>query len=315
MDITKTDFSILMVATILVILMTITFPAMGLADNSDTKNASDLYDEFPTLSVDGDRFDFAGSFPEAPSLSENLTSDGSITVDYGSLEKLQISGEELYGNIGYTESISTGDDFLGATLVHQVDDSREDDVKTISNPSTGDNVTVTIPTADSGQTGNWTVSFIVEDVSTEENITVSANVLEVPDNEPGFLVRVTAGVAGAVPFIGGMLKAGVLAIGMATTDGGIISVLASIASIIAYIGEAIIWFPLALMTFITNGLGAIVDAAVYLFSFTNIVINTMLLIVTELPPPIALFYVLPIFGMFGVLAKLLLVAVGKLPFT
>lgn len=60
MDITKLDVTILVSMTLGIVLMSFTFPAMGLA--GDEASTSDV----PEFSVNGERFDFAGDFPDEP---------------------------------------------------------------------------------------------------------------------------------------------------------------------------------------------------------------------------------------------------------
>lgn len=62
MDFGKFDILVLTTMSLAIILMSLTFPALGMTDSSDTQNASDV----PEFNVSASSWDIAGDFPESP---------------------------------------------------------------------------------------------------------------------------------------------------------------------------------------------------------------------------------------------------------
>lgn len=213
MDFTKFDVVILFTMSFAIIILSFTFPAVGLADSSNETAESDV----PEFNISSSKWDIAGDFPDDPG-----------TPAQGVLE-----WEESLGGNSQNEVTLHGDttDGVQMSLVNTGTGSQPDMLVTVTNWTSGSSVSETYNVTneqvnDDGIFFHDNYSYeIYLEIETYENVggdsfenDVSWELREMPEDE-GWIDR--------IPVIGGIFSAA-----------------EQLASVLAWFG-AIIWWAVA----------------------------------------------------------------------
>lgn len=334
MDITQTDITILMVSTVLVILMAITFPAIGLVEGGDINDTQELYDRFPELDIQTDRFDLAGDFPSPTADTSSTESQQIIEArESDSYSLHRILEDELYLFYqAYNQSTTLSglyggrskDYDEGIIFMFQHSPTADSPVQIGSEtaftffqvPATEGALSRSkMETNEEGQTGNWTIEVRTTGVDTENNVNITTfeyDILGTPETQDtsSYLSRATGYSIGNIPFLGPIID-GFSEVGDAASGFANVVFLKPLQ----YIVDVFIWFMLTVSELILNIVGGLFDGTAYLFGFVTVLVSVMIGVISTLPAPVALFYILPVFGLFTVLAKFLIIGVQSLPLT
>lgn len=292
MDITGFDITILVASTIGIILMSFTFPALGLTGEETSE------DEIPEFDVDADRFGFADEFPSRP----NSPSSNVMTISN------REEDENRY-TLTHTDRIQGGDNAVDVYTVFETESVQPPDhsprgqvwveISNFSNGEfdgyteaylndTGDYATVS--------RAGYRVQFHLESAvnwngTLNENegtrAVVSYEIQESPPEVEPLIER--------VPIIGSFFETG---------GGGIVGAVTWIANVLQ-------WAVLTSFDIILNGLGMVFDVVGFMFGLADFLVTTYTEIVSAegLAPWASVILVIPGIMLMAVWAKLAAVAV------
>jgi hypothetical protein len=270
MEFNMRDVNILVSMTLAVLVMTITFNAMGLTNEQTNEN------QIPEFSLDSGNFNFAGKFPENPGTSSTnfLTSD----YDAPNGDKSNIvwlNGDTSGGTqVFITQTNGTTDPEIEIQV-----DKWNSGTKVASDEYFIDKDN---PTA-LHSNNSYTIEFNWYDIKNEGTndleVEVKYNIQEQPESGGGFLKR--------VPVIGGVMSAG-----------------AEIASAVMWIGSVIWWLFAALITVITNALAVAFSTVTFIIDLLAWLTTSYLDLVSYSSSFASIFLIIPGLLMFVEYLKL-----------
>lgn len=270
MEFNMRDVNILVSMTLAVLVMTITFNAMGLTNEKTNEN------NIPEFSLDSGNFNFAGKFPDNPGTS----STNFLTLDYDAP-----SGDK--SNLVWLDG-----DTSGGTQVFI----------TQNNGTSNPDITINVDTWNNGNkisneeyiinesnpiaihsNNSYTVEFnwyeIKNEGTNDLEVKIKYNIQEQPSSGGGFLSR--------VPVIGGVMSAG-----------------AEIASAVMWIGSVIWWLFAALITVITNALAVAFSTVTFIIDLLSWLTTSYLDLVSYSNSFASIFLIIPGLLMFVEYLKL-----------
>lgn len=286
MNFGKFDMVLLTTMALAVVLMSFTFPAMGMADSSNETAADDI----PEFDVNSTEWDIAGEFPSEPG------TPSSGTIQYDEEQGSGITGLSLIW-IDRPKSDGTSLEVQNDTLSN----GNVDVVVTDFNSSAAsgrdaqDRYTLN---GNEGQTfihenTTWTIEFTVDRVENfkESNMTVDVkwNILESEDENGG---------VAAIPVIGTLYNAG-----------------QQLAAMLAYLGDIILWFLATLLDLALTVIGILLNIITYAVDMSSWLITSYFDIVTAAESYAAVIVVVPGVLLFVEFAKLAMIGVSLLPMT
>lgn len=239
MDITPLDITILVASTVGVILMSFTFPALGLTGEEVTQ------DDVPQFDIETDRFDMVGDFPTRPA-----GPDGGTLVQYSDAGSGQaqdwITGDASDGEV--ISLLNDGNDTHPQWEIYIADWDNENttnEVRTLINESEtkviNEDEWEFVVTLDREYAGNQEDRIVAEATYGIEND---------PTTED------TAWYSG-IPVIGD------------TADG-----LQWISRMLVYLGSIFQWFVLTLVQFVWNMSFAVIQVVTFVFGLASFLVDT-----------------------------------------
>jgi hypothetical protein len=277
MNFSKFDVSILLVMSLTVVIMSFTFPALGLTDQSDQVNETDI----PEFNISSGSVNLVGEFPDEPKQPtsgtleyDNTQINGLEGVNLVYIDRpkdtgaaIEVQNSSAFGlDLVYTNFTSTGSD------VHRYD----------INNNTGQEILI-------NQDG-WTIETTVTEISNynESDMTVDVeyDIKSNPDSSEGL---------SSIPLIGNF------------ADG--------VANVVGSIAVQFAWFSAVLVELIINAILTIVDLTLYLFSMMYWLISTYSAVVSAAPAWAAVFLAVPGILLFAEFAKIVVIIIDLFPTT
>lgn len=279
MDFTKFDMSLLVVMSLAIISMSFVMPAVGLADSGGDANVSSS--DIPELSVEADRFDFAGNFPDRPGTPAKgqleydpdnpIESDNFRQIGGGSTDLvLALDDNPTNASEGRIE-FRTIDSGTGGIIYSNTTTFVEDDFVTDSN-------------------GSWEVHFDALEVTPNESIRMDYEIKERDESDDGFL--------GGLPVVGTLFDTG-----------------QAIASVVAWIGSIFWWFFALLSQTAINLIGILFDVATFTFGLVAWLTTTYGAVIDNAQGFATVFVALPGVILSMLFAKLGFIGISLLPTT
>lgn len=240
MNFGATDIMILVSMLMAIVIMSFTFPALGMTDQADQVNTS----EFPDLQISGDRFDFAGDFPSNPGSPSQFTLEWREALGSNSSNGRWLDGDTTDGTfIMIVNPKLLLDNHTGQVRLEEWPDPGLNQ-ENFNFSSEGEThrfqafdyeIFVEITqyvnrTAESGEPG----------INADAEITIQ----DQPESGSGWISR--------IPIIGGLFGAG-----------------EALASGLTWIGSIIWWGITWMFELIANGLGILVDLGLYIIGLLN----------------------------------------------
>lgn len=286
MNVTKFDISLLFVMSLSIIIMSLTFPTLGLTGEDNETSAS----EVPEFNISSNRFDIAGDMPESPSTPQS----GNLYYD-----------EQDGGSIdGVTQKWIARDSSSDAETVIEIFNSTDPGM-TLSYLRFDDTGAVVADDdyiyneSDVGTTirhnnDSWVIDF---DIDSLENVNKPNMTSEV-----SYKIRSSPGDSGAglssLPVIGGLFSAG-----------------EQLASMVGHAVSVIFWGIQTIFEIALNLMGILYDSMLFAVSLMQWLIGGYLAIITSAPGWAGVFMMAPAILLFAEFAKLAMVAISLLPTT
>lgn len=237
MDITKLDITIIIAATTAVILMSLTFPAIGLAGDEAERSS------VPEFNVSGDRFNLAGEFPEQPGTPSegqlDWAEDGSedtqmwLRGDTNGGEQFRVINDGTTENPEVRYQIDQWD--AGAVV--------ESDNETFTEPGDG-----TLVLSDPG----WVIRIEATEfnnVNTSDfRVEGEYEIREQPSSDSWYQ---------RIPVIGSAINAG-----------------ANLTGIVSWIGSIVRWAFMSLWEIVLNTIGVVFDFVLFCFGVVAYMFTT-----------------------------------------
>jgi hypothetical protein len=277
MNFTKFDISILLTMSLAVIVMSFTFPALGMTDSADTVNESDV----PTFDAEANQFNLTGQIPRQPDTptSGQLYYDATEGNSIGGVNQVWIQRPKNTGVSLELQNTSTeGFDVVFINFTSSGSQTARYDIANQQNQE----ILIT--------EGDWTVRVNVVELENygQSNMTAEAR-FEI-DSSPAD----TEGLS-SIPIIGGFAD--------------------ELANVVGYIASQIAFFSVLLTEVILNTLGTLLSLATYMFSMGSWLITTYSSIVSAAPGWAGVILLVPAILLFAELAKLLAIVISLFPTT
>ena len=287
MNFGKFDIILLTTCLLAVILMTLTFPMIGLAGDDVEE------DDVPEFNVSADRFDFAGEFPENPGSPSEFYLHWNDQLGGDSDNVRWLDGDVEAGHeILVTDQTGTQADPQADVIINHWDEGSviEDEQFTL-------NFTEHERVQDFGEGYDLFVQFDrKENISWDDgasegvDVRVKVEVRDQPD-ESGWLSR--------LPIIGSVLGAG-----------------DALASMVGWIGSVIWWTVTWFFSISLNLLGLLLDVVTFVIDLTWFIISTYIEIMASDTGTFAgLVITVPMVLFMLSMTKLVMVAISLLPTT
>lgn len=278
MNFTKFDASILIVMSLSIIVMSLTFPALGMTDESDEVNATD----FPELNLTSSTFDFAGDFPVQPTTPESgvlrydaqdgnsITGINQIWIerpkDTGQLIELRNTSQDGFDvvvtNFSGTGTIAAQDKYdinsEGQEIVHNNE--------------------------------SWVITFQVRSLENLDESNMTAEVYWQIETQPD-----DASGLSSIPLIGDI------------TD--------QVANVLGFLAAVISWFTITTVQVIINAVVVLYEIVAYTFGIAFFLIDSYNSIVSAAPSYAAVVLVTVEVILFAEFAKVGYMAISLLPTT
>jgi len=280
MEFTSFDFKILMAASIAIIAMSYTFPALGLTGNGNV-DPSDI----PQFNITADQFDTANEFPDRP----NSPSQGQLLFN----EELAGESDNVVWLDGHTNNGTE------VVLLNNGDFSDPEPQIRVNSWESGSAVNTSIYNFtnvgdikvhdDYGYEIQFTYDALINLNETDQTYRVRYDIRSGP-SDTNWIRR--------IPIVGGVFSAG-----------------QQLAAIVGWIGSIGWFYVVALIESSTKIVIAILDIVTFLISLLHWLTTTYFAIVANASGYAAVFVLIPGIMLFVEFAKLAMIGVGLLPFT
>lgn len=283
MNFSKFDIVVLMTMSMAIIIMSFTFPALGVTAESP-ENASDV----PQYNTTANPFDIAGEFPDRPG------TPSSGTIQYDEQEGSGITGRSL---IWIDRPKSDG-----TAIEIQNDTFGNGDVQIVVTDfnETGDNIVDRyVISGTEGETilhqnTTWTIEFTVDSVENfkQPNMTVTVE-FEILESQSG-----AGGGLSALPVIGGIFDA-----------------VDAVASILSWLGLIIRWFLATLFEITISLILLLVDIMTFAVGLMHWLMSTYFAVIGGATSWASVILMVPGILLFAEFVKLSMIGISLLPTT
>lgn len=285
MDFTKFDIIVLLTMSLSVIVMSFLFPALGITDQSNEANESDI----PEFNISSSNWDIAGDFPNQP----GTPTEGNLIYDEtnGPVPGQSIIWIDRPKSSGTSLEIQNLTNTEGEVYVTVIDwddtsaNGRQALDRYSLNNSEGEIIIHDNTT--------WTIEFDVQSVENykqpDMGINVRYEILESEEDE--------GGIAG-IPVIGTLYSAG-----------------AQLAGMLAYLGSIIMWFTATVIEMGLTTVETTLTVVVYVVGISQWMIGTYSSIVSGAGTWASVILVAPTVLLMAEFAKLAMLTIKLLPFT
>lgn len=298
MDITRLDITILVATTIGVILMSFTFPALGLT--GDKTNESDI----PEFTINADRFDITGDLPGAPGSA--TTGDQSVYYYENDLiaDNAWLVGDKDTSGINLlmeNRNTTSNPEFYVSTRLY-VDGEQRDNATTQLNLSQTETLETQYDTGDGIIYANTTITLANINDKGTDNMTARFDYSIEVDGTQNVLDSAGEGLSSG----GGSDWYDGIPIVSQTADA-----LSWVARAIQYIANVLYWGVGTFVELLLNGLGVVFDIATYVVDLLTWLTDTYLAIQSssEIDAWASVILMIPAVIMMAEWAKIILVLV------
>jgi hypothetical protein len=279
MNFGRTDLTLLVVMSLAIVIMAFVFPAIGLSDASADEN------DIPNMSVEPNRFDMAGDFPDRPGtptsgIIERNEDNLAIQDGLQQLEGTTIDGYRLsytnVGNLSHPKYEVTLDEFDNGNLT-------ESTPVTLSEEG------------DQGQINefDWTITLTLDRVENVNQSNLTAYVEYEIEQDPDGQAWYTG-----VPILGSFADA-----------------TSQVASMVGWLGIVIWWTSVTIIEIALNLLGLLFDVVKFGFGMASWLVTTYSDVISNANSWAAVFVALPGIILSFIFAKLTVIGIKLLPTT
>lgn len=290
MNFGHSDMVILTTMSLAIVMMSFTFPAMGLADSSNETSAS----EIPEFNVSASNWDIAGDFPDSP----GTPSSGTLIWDEslgggGADNQIWLDGDSNGGmdttivNLGSSSNTN-----MTATLTYYNETDFDTTNETFD--AEGESFELELNKTLLGNTFNWTVEYEVEEYRDENTSDFYTEVDFVITDQPGD----DASWIERIPIIGAVVSAG-----------------EQLAAMLGWVGAVLYWGIAATIEVALTLVVLLFDIMTFAISLAQWLTTTYSGLITATTSWASVVVAIPGVLLFAEFAKLAMIGISLLPFT
>lgn len=279
MNFGKFDMSLLVVMTIAIVSMAMVFPSLGLVENDPTADG-----DLPALEIDGDRFGFAGEFPDRPGTPDSGTLYYNINDTQRSNQQAEFQGGSTRAIVTMIDDPQQGPDvgFLNFEVFDSNNNRIANDNATFS--AKGDYKTLSA--------GEWSIEIDITEFDDNESYEYESK-YELTERDAS-----DGGWLSSIPVIGTAADVG-----------------SALAGYVAWIGSVLWFFVSFTFEVFLNLIGVLFDVVTFASSLIGWLVTSYTAIIAGAEGIATLFVTIPGVILSLLFAKLGFIGVSLLPTT